>query len=121
MKAKRSSRNLNFLRAHRKRSALSQDEIAFLLGAQNGSKVCRYEQMLREPKLKTALAYEAIFNCAVTELFPELYAKVKAAVQERAKTLAKRALQGNSKALRAQKRKPVSAIISQQKNKREKK
>jgi|SRR3954468_7455249 len=121
MNSKPPSRHLNLLRAHRKRSALSQDEIAFLLGAQNGSKVCRYEQMMREPKLKTALAYEAIFNCPVADLFPGLFAKVKAAVQARAKTLVKRALQGNSKSLLAQKRKSVSGIISQEKKKGDKK
>jgi|SRR3954464_9376529 len=114
-------RHLNLLRAHRKRAALSQDEIAFLLGVQNGSKVSRYEQLLREPKLKTALAFEAIFDCAVSSLFPALFSKVKAAVQERAKTLAKRALQGNSKSLIAQKRKSVSEIINKEKKKSDKK
>jgi transcriptional regulator with XRE-family HTH domain len=111
------SRHLNLLRARRKRSALSQREIAFLLGAHNGSKVSRYEQLTREPELKTALAYEVIFKCPVSELFPGLFKKVKAVVQERAKVLAKRALQGNSKSLLAQKRKSVANIINQEKKK----
>jgi hypothetical protein len=117
MKSKPRSRQLNLLRAHRKRSAFSQDEIAFLSGALKGSKVSRHEQMTREPKLKAALAYEVIFDRPVAELFPALFEKIKASVQKRARILAKRALQGSSKALLAQKQKSVANIISQQKQK----
>ena len=117
----RSSRHINLLRAHRKQSALSQDEVAFLLGVQKGSKVSRYEQMTREPRLKTILAYEAIFSCPVAKLFPGLFAKIKAAVQARAKTLGRRAFVGTSKALADQKRKSISKIINQKKNDGEKK
>lgn len=114
-------RQLNLLRSHRKRSALSQDEVAFLLGSQNGSKVSRYEQLTRKPELETALAYEIIFNCPVSELFPELFEKVKAAVKERANTLAKRVLQASSKSLLSRKRKSVSNIINEEKIKGDKK
>src|ERR1039457_6727515 len=78
----------NYLRANRKRLALSQDEVAFLLGTQNGAKVCRYERFVREPSLATALAYEAIFKRLVSELFPGLYQKVEQEVAARAKPLA---------------------------------
>jgi transcriptional regulator with XRE-family HTH domain len=80
----------NYLRSNRKRLALSQDEVAFLLGTQNGAKVCRYERFVREPGLATALAYEAIFKRTVSELFPGLYQKVEREVAARAKTLAAR-------------------------------
>jgi hypothetical protein len=91
------------------------------MGAYNGSKVSRYEQLTREPELRTALAYEVIFKCPVSELFPGLFKKVKAVVQERAKVLAKRVLQGSSKPLLAQKRKSVANIISENKKKCDKK
>jgi hypothetical protein len=52
----------NYLRAHRKRLSLSQDEIAYLLGAYSGAKVCCYERFHYEPVFHTALAYEAIFG-----------------------------------------------------------
>jgi transcriptional regulator with XRE-family HTH domain len=78
----------NYLRANRKRLALSQDEVAFLLGTQNGAKVCRYERFVREPSLETALAYEVIFKRSVSELFPGLYQKVEQEVAARAKALA---------------------------------
>jgi transcriptional regulator with XRE-family HTH domain len=78
----------NYLRANRKRLALSQDEVAFLLGTQSGAKVCRYERFAREPSLETALACEAIFKRSVSELFPGLYQKVEREVAARAKALA---------------------------------
>jgi transcriptional regulator with XRE-family HTH domain len=80
----------NYLKANRKRLALSQDELAFLLGAQSGTKVCRYERFVREPSLETALAYEAIFKTSVSELFGGLYQKVEREVAERAKILAEK-------------------------------
>src|SRR5258708_38807061 len=48
----------NYLRAHRKRLGLSQDEVAYLLGAESGAKVCRYERLVRGASLETALAFE---------------------------------------------------------------
>jgi transcriptional regulator with XRE-family HTH domain len=77
----------NYLRSNRKRLALSQGEVAFLLGTQSGAKVCRYERFVREPSLETALAFEAIFQRPVSELFGGLYQKVQAEVAVRAKTL----------------------------------
>lgn len=80
----------NYLRASRKRLALSQDEVAFLLGIQNGSAVCRYEQFERAPTLETALAFEAIFQRPARELFKGLYHKAEKAVASRAKILGDR-------------------------------
>src|SRR5712692_1430543 len=80
----------NYLRAHRKRLALSQDEVAFLLGTRSGGKVCRYERFVRQPSLETVLADEAIFTRSVSELFPGLYQKVERDVAERAKILGER-------------------------------
>src|SRR5208282_6911904 len=80
----------NYLLSHRKRLALSQDEVAFLLGTRSGAKVCRDERFLREPSLETALAYVAIFKRPASELFGGLYQKIEKQVAERAKTLADR-------------------------------
>lgn len=80
----------NYLRSHRKRLALSQDEVAFLLGALSGAKVCRYERFIREPGLETALAFEVIFQKSVREIFAGLYRKVEQQVTARAKILAHR-------------------------------
>lgn len=85
-----SSQLPNYLRKNRKRLALSQDEVAFLLGTQSGAKVSRYEHFVRVPSLETALAYEAIFQRPARELFGGLYQKVEQEVAGRAKSLVAR-------------------------------
>jgi transcriptional regulator with XRE-family HTH domain len=80
----------NYLRANRKRLALSQDDVAFLLGGQSGGKISRYENFTRIPGLETALALEAIYKRAVSELFGGLYQKAERKVADRAKILARR-------------------------------
>jgi transcriptional regulator with XRE-family HTH domain len=77
----------NHLVSNRKRLALSQDDVAFLLGTQSGTQVSRYEAFNRTPNLKTALAFEAIFKLSVSELFPGIYQKVEREIAERAKIL----------------------------------
>jgi hypothetical protein len=80
----------NYLRTNRKRLALTQEEIAFLLGVKGedkGVKVCRDERFVREPSLRTALAYEAIHQIPVRELFAGLYQQIEQEVAEKAKIL----------------------------------
>lgn len=80
----------NYLRSHRKRLALSQPEVAFLLGLRGeskGAKVCRDERFVRKPNLDAALAYEAIYGCPVRELFAGLYHQIEREVAGRAKVL----------------------------------
>ena len=77
----------NYLRTNRKRLGLSQGEIAYLLGAGSGAKACRYERFARDPGLRTALAYEAIFQRPIRELFAGLYDEIEREVAERAKRL----------------------------------
>ena len=48
-----------------------------LLGCRDGGKVSRYERFHREPNLRTALAYEVIFNVPVRELFAGASQKVE--------------------------------------------
>ncbi len=80
----------NHLRRYRKRGALTQEEIAFLLGARCGTKVSCYERSARPPSLQTALAYQAIFGVPVHELFPGEFQEAVAAVQRRAVQLSRR-------------------------------
>ncbi len=83
----------NYLSTHRKRLALSQEEVAFLLGVNGldkGIKVSRDENNAREPSLLTALAYEAIYGIPVRELFAGLYEQVEQQVAGRAKLLSYR-------------------------------
>ena len=107
---------LNYLLTHRKRSALSQEEVAFLLGAQSGAKVCRYERFLREPSLQTALALEVIFDRPVAELFPELFAEIEAGVMDRAVEMQEKEFTGKSSGLIARKRQTLESITSREDN-----
>ena len=80
----------NYLQAQRKRLALSQEEVGFLLGLNGmnkGNKVCRDETFAREPSLLDALAYEVIYGRPVRELFAGLHQQAQQRVAERAKVL----------------------------------
>ena len=90
----------NYLRTYRKKSALSQEEVAFLLGGigmSKGSAVSRYESFTREPTLSVALAYEVINGKPVRELFAGLYEQVEKDVAKRAKLLSYRKTSAKTK------------------------
>jgi DNA-binding XRE family transcriptional regulator len=80
----------NHLRRYRKRGALTQEETAFLLGGNCGTKVSRLERGARAPSLQTALAYQAVFNVSVHELFPGEFQEAVTAVQGRAAKLSRK-------------------------------
>jgi DNA-binding XRE family transcriptional regulator len=67
----------HYIRMHRKRSGLTQKEIAFVLGQKSGTKVSRYERRSRKPRLETAFALAVLFRTTVEELFAGLYEGVK--------------------------------------------
>ena len=80
----------NYLKTNRKRSFLTQEEVAFLLGAMGidrANKVLRDETSDRVPSLKAALAYELIYDKPVAELFAGLRAGIAKEVTSRAKIL----------------------------------
>lgn len=74
----------NYLRACRKRAGLSQEDLAFLLGCKNGSKVGRYERFRRQPTLSTVFALERIFERPSRELFAGVYEEAERRVADRA-------------------------------------
>lgn len=62
----------NYIRAHRRRTGLSQRELAQVLGYPNEYSIARHEQFLVMPPLEIAIGYERIFNVPVSELFAGL-------------------------------------------------
>jgi len=80
----------NYLRTYRRRTGLSQDELAYLLGSADRSFAARHEAFMRTPSLQTALAYEAIYRTPVKELFAGMYAKAESTTRRRAQTLKRR-------------------------------
>ena len=66
----------NYLRAYRKRSGLSQRELAKLLGYNDAGQVSRHERAASNPPLSAALAYEAIFRAPIASIFAGMQADV---------------------------------------------
>jgi len=104
----------NHLLAYRKRSGLSQDEVAFLLGSLSGTIVCRHERQNRAPDIHTALAYEVIFNCQISVLFPGLYKTIQTEIAKRAKILRHRKFNSTTRGLVDRKRRTLEAIACEE-------
>ena len=79
----------NYWRTYRKRSALTQQELATLLGSAYGSKVSRYERDTRLPTLETLIAYEILFKVPWRELLPGEYNRVYQQIRQRAQALSR--------------------------------
>jgi transcriptional regulator with XRE-family HTH domain len=77
----------NYLRTYRKHTALSQDEVACLLGCNKGTKVSRHELSARVPSIEALLAYEIILDVPLRELFAGMFEKVEDLTRERAERL----------------------------------
>lgn len=78
---------LNCVRAHRRRWALTQDELAALLGIESRTGVSRIEQGERLPSLECAFALEVLFGVAPRTMFPQFYLEVEERVMRRALTV----------------------------------
>lgn len=74
----------NYLSLHRKRWALSQRELALLLGQASRSVVSRLELGQGRPSLPFAIRCEAVFGIRVGELFPDLFEEHHEAVMRQA-------------------------------------
>lgn len=76
-------RNRTFVRAQRKRWALSQNELARLLN-RSPARLSRYESGEDPPDLETVLGLQVVFGTAPRRLFPSLYSSAEEAVMRRA-------------------------------------
>src|SRR5262249_48448934 len=102
----------NYLRTHRKRSSLTQAEVAFLLGCRHKTKVSDYEQRTRRPALETALAYAVVFGIPVCELFAGMFDEVGVVTRQRARVLARKLSTASRTPLNARKLELLSHITS---------
>jgi len=71
----------NYLKTHRKKSGLSQREVAAVLGFKDGGLISRHERSRHVPPLRHALAYEALFCVPVSILFGGLHETVRGDVE----------------------------------------
>lgn len=79
-----------YLRTHRRKWALTQEELAFLLGRKSSTQVSRLEQGKRIPGMDIVLACEVLFGVTPSSFFPKFYADIEEAVLSRAAMLYKR-------------------------------
>lgn len=77
----------SYLRTHRRKWALTQKELAFLLGHKSATHVSRLEQGKRIPGTDVVLACEVLFGITPRSCFPHLYTGVEEAVHSRAAIL----------------------------------
>lgn len=98
-----------YVRANRKRGALSQGELANLLGKVSKDTVRRLETGRQKPTLEMALALEVVFGIPPQKLFPVLYDRIEEGVMARAKRFHEK-LEAKNSAAAAQKRELLEAI-----------
>jgi transcriptional regulator with XRE-family HTH domain len=79
---------LNYLVTHRKRSGLTQRNIAYILDCESDSKISEYERFRRTPSLETALACEVIFGVPIRQLFAGVSDCVEKKIRRRMQLLA---------------------------------
>ena len=80
----------NYLRAYRKKSGLTQQELAFLLGCKSRSRISRYEKRRRLPPLRTAIACEVALGIPVSSLFAGMRDEAERDIRKREKELRSR-------------------------------
>ena len=102
----------NYLLSHRKRTGLSQQEVAFLLACKSGTKVYNYERFVWRPSLENILAYEVIFGVPPRVLFAGAYEKVEQETKKRAELLARNLNGVKTERSRARKLQALRAVYS---------
>jgi hypothetical protein len=103
----RQARFTNHLRFHRKRSGLSQNELARLIGYSNGVAVSRHERLSDDLPFDAVLRYQAVFRVEISVLFPSAHAAaceiVEASLKELERELHNSTAKGRSAAIIARK------------------
>jgi DNA-binding XRE family transcriptional regulator len=91
----------NYLRSHRRRSGLSQRELAHIIGYVTQAPVSEHERSVTIPALLIALSYEVVFRVPLSELFPALYRTVEINIEEQLTRMEDELQQSSAKGRRA--------------------
>ena len=59
----------NYLRSYRKRSPLTQSDVAYLMGLQDYGTISRCEKGQRRPSVELLLVYHHLFNAPIESFF----------------------------------------------------
>lgn len=73
----------SYVRTYRKKSGLTQNELATLMGHKNAARISSHERGVTLPSLTVALHYEALFRIPVSELFPSVYETATRTIETR--------------------------------------
>jgi transcriptional regulator with XRE-family HTH domain len=71
-----------YLRFLRKKSGLSQRQLAKILGSVTANQISRHERSATPPNLLIAFGYQAVFQQPVSHIFPGFYHAVETAIEE---------------------------------------
>jgi transcriptional regulator with XRE-family HTH domain len=75
------------VRLHRRRSGLSQRELASIIGTLGPVGVSRHERSTAMPRFLVAVGYELVFNVPLAELFPGVYETLRSDIEARLSSL----------------------------------
>lgn len=80
----------NYLRAYRKRSGLSQQDLAYAVKLSGKSEWCELERFRRQPSYRTAAACAKVFGVPASELFAGIDVSTRRETSRRLRTLKRR-------------------------------
>jgi DNA-binding XRE family transcriptional regulator len=86
----------NYLRMHRRKSGLSQRELARLVGYKDQWQISRHERSDTVPSLMAALSYQAVFRVPVSQIFNGMHFTAVHVVEENIRAL-ERSLSGDNR------------------------
>jgi len=72
-----------YLRLLRRRSGLSQRQLARILGSITAAQISRHERSVTPPSLLAAFGYQAVFQQPASDIFPGFFHTVEAGIEER--------------------------------------
>jgi DNA-binding XRE family transcriptional regulator len=100
-----------YLRALRRKSTLSQADVAFLLGTSTGTRVSRHETGQCIPPLEVVLAYAVMFDAAIDDIYHEEAARIIERIRTRARMRYDSLAHGTANAWSNERRAALAEII----------
>jgi transcriptional regulator with XRE-family HTH domain len=80
---KKKGASVSYLRFYRRRWALSQAELADLMGWKDKAVIARFEKKQRPPNLELVMGCFVLFGTSAAEMFPEFASHIESAVMAR--------------------------------------
>jgi DNA-binding XRE family transcriptional regulator len=90
------------LRTLRRKSGLSQSELAKILGLRSDVPVSLHEHSATAPSLESSLGYAIVFRVPVSEIFPGIFHVIEKGIEERLEVLEKKLHESTAKGRNAE-------------------